>query len=359
MSTVDTVRPTSTLSAGGWTPSAGTLHGATTDNSDATFISWASGAEEAVLGCTPHAPSTGFRRHRARVRLRARDGGLYWAVGLPTGTFAAYGSAGDLAAAFDDLIGSYGAGIPHDGTAAFRILLGAQEAGIDVSELWVDIDCREAPTFTIQTLDGSGTPETTITDTNSPSISFDSALYDGLTPREWRAWVQSGSTIVWDTGVVSGIPLTPVVPALPNGSYTAHGQIWSTLGANTAYPSDVEVLAFTINVVPVEPPALVEIVWSDDSPMFTVNVTTPESMGDYDGEVALVEFQRVDCNGNVTIHIEDFTGPNEIVSYVDWSVPRSIPEDCDDPAELCSFSWRARLVGLVDGVRVSSEWVES
>lgn len=358
MSLIESVRPTATLSAGGWTPSAGTLHGATSDNSDATYATWASGAEEAIFGCTPHAPATGYQRHRARVRLRAQDGGLYWAVGLPAGTFTAYGSAGGLAPAFAEISGSYGAGIPHDGTATFRILLGAQESGIDVSELWIDIDSREAPAFTLQTLDATGTPETAITDTNSPSISFDSLLYDGLTARQWRAWVQDGSTIVWDTGIVTGIPLTPTVAALPNGSYTAHGQIWSTLGSDTAYPSDVEVEAFTINVVAVEPPALVEVTWTDTSPLFTVNVTMPTDMGDYDGEVAYVEIQRIDCNGTFTVDISGPHGANDVVSYVDWSIPRSMPVDCDEPAELCEFTWRARLVGLVDGVRVSSTWVD-
>lgn len=296
MSTITTLRPSATSSGVGWTASpSGTLHGVTSDNNDATAAQW-SGAGSALILPTPvDAPPAGERRHLVRIRARGEDGSAWWAVRLASGSLVA-GAAATFGASPETVIGSWQAGAPPDGSTVLSAYATGQTTGVRIVELYVDVDSREAPTFTPQVLDGSGVSTVTVADTNTPTIRASGLDLDGLAARQYRYWVTQGSTIVWDTGVTSGAPVNRMTAPLLNGSYTANLQIWTTLGANTAYPSEIETVDFTVNVGAVPAPAAPVV--TPELPFERIEVCGADS-ATFDDYVSYVEIERVDCPSEV------------------------------------------------------------
>ncbi len=80
MAVTDTIRPVSTRKAGaGVAVPSGTLHGVTSDNSDATYIDFnvADRGNNWSLRMASHTPPADHERHRLRGRIRIRsDAGL-------------------------------------------------------------------------------------------------------------------------------------------------------------------------------------------------------------------------------------------------------------------------------------------
>jgi hypothetical protein len=267
MGTITTLRPSATSSGVGWTPSTGTLHGVTSDDSDATYATWSGDGSALILATPVDSPPAGERRHQVRLRARGEDGDAWWAVRL-----------------------SFGA--PADGSTVLYAYVTGQSTGVRITELYLDVDSREAPTFTPQVLDGSSSSTTTVSDTAQPTIRASAVALDGLQARQYRYWVTLNGATVWDTGVVSGAPVNRQTTALDNGTYVAHLQVWSTLGQNTAYASAEETLEFTVSVgsVPVPDPPTV----TEGAPFYAVQVCAPDVTG-FDNELGYVEIQRLDC----------------------------------------------------------------
>jgi hypothetical protein len=293
MGTITTLRPSSTSSGVGWTPSAGTLHGVTSDNSDATYATWGGDGSPLILGTPVDSPPAGERRHQVRLRARGEDGNAWWAVRLSSGALAA-GAAAEFTASPSTVTGSWGFGAPADGATVLYTYVTGQSTGVKINELYLDVDSREAPTFTPQTLDGSGTATTTISDTAQPIIRASSIDLDDLNARQYRYWVTLNGSIVWDTGVVSGTAPNRQTTALDNGTYVAHLQIWSTLGQSTAYASDEETLEFDVQVGQVAAPDNPTVDQVDGTPFYTLGACAP-FVGDLDDGVGYIEIQRVDC----------------------------------------------------------------
>lgn len=291
MGTITTLRPSATSSGVGWTPSAGTLHGATSDDNDATYAEWSGDGSALILATPLDAPPAGERRHQVRLRARGEDGNAWWAVRLSSGSLVA-GAAGLFGASPETVVGSWGTGAPADGSTTLYAYVTGQTSGVRIVELYLDVDSREAPTFTPQILDGSGAATTTISDTAQPTIRADGLDLDGLAARQYRFWVTLGGATVWDTGTVSGSPVNRQTTPLDNGTYEAHLQVWSTLGANTAYASDEETLEFTVSVdaVPVPDAPAVTV----DAPFYVIEACAPD-VAEFDGAEGWLEIQRVDC----------------------------------------------------------------
>lgn len=293
MGTITTLRPSATSSGVGWTPSTGTLHGVTSDNSDATYATWSGDGSALILATPVDSPPVGERRHQVRLRARGEDGDAWWAVRLSSGALVA-GAAGQFPASPETVTGSWGFGAPHDGSTVLYTYVTGQSTGVRIQELYLDVDSREAPTFTPQILDGSGAVTTSVSDTAQPTIRAASIDLDGLAARQYRYWVTRDGATVWDTGVVSGAAVNRQTAALDNGSYIAHTQVWSTLGQNTAYASMINNLAFTVNVGQVAKPANPEVTPVPDSPFYQIEACAP-FVEELDGGVGYVEVQRVDC----------------------------------------------------------------
>lgn len=361
MSTITTLRPSATTSGSGWTPSAGTLHGVTSDDNDATYASWGGGGSAMVLATPADSPPAGERRHLVRVRARGEDGSAWWAVRLANGTLVG-GAAATFPSTPDTVSGSWGAGAPPDGSTVLSCYVTGQFVGVKINELFLDVDTREAPTFTPQVVDGSGAVTVTIADTATPTIQAASIDLDDLPPRQYRYWVTSGATIVWDTGIVSGPAAPQQTTPLDNGSYTAHLMVWSTLGENTENPSDEETVAFTLTVGEIPVPA--HPVVTADPPIYSIEVCAP-LVEMFDGEVGYVEIQRVDCAGTddestTTVAILGPLETDECATWEDYTLPRTgLGADCDHEAEECCSYYRARTVGRVDDAIQVSAWSDS
>lgn len=293
MGTITTLRPSSTSSSAGWSAvGAASLHAATSDDSDASYALWAGTGSPLILATPLDSPPAGERRHMVRLRARGEDGAAWWAVMLRSGTVVA-GASATFTASPGTVSGSWGAGAPHDGSTVLSCYVTGQSTGVKINELYLDVDSRLAPTFTPQTLDGTGASNTTITDTASPTVHINAPDFDDLAPRQYRYWITLSGAIVWDTGVVSGAPVDRATTPLENGSYVLHAQIWSTLGANTAYSSDEETLSFTISLGEVPAPGPPSV--TPELPLYRVEVCAPADLTDFDSGTGYVEIQRVDC----------------------------------------------------------------
>jgi hypothetical protein len=244
-----------------------------------------------ILATPTDAPPAGEKRHQVRLRARGEDGDAWWAVRLSTGGLIA-GAAASFAASPETIVGSWGTGAPADGSTTLYTYVTGQSNGVRITELYLDMDSRLAPTFTPQILDGSGAVTTTISDTSQPVLRADALDTDDLAARQYRYWVTLAGAQVWSTGTVSGSPVNRETTPLDNGDYVAHFQVWSTVGADTAYASDEETLAFTVSVgaIPAPDPPTV----TPDLPLYSIEVCAP-NVSAFDDEVGYVEIQRLDC----------------------------------------------------------------
>lgn len=361
MGTVTTLRPSSTSSGTGWSAvPSGTTHGVTSDNSDLTYALWSGSGAPLVLQTPADSPPAGEQRHQVRVRARGEDGDAWWAVRLQTGALTG-GASAQFTTSPTTVTGSWGFGAPASGAATLAAHVVGQSTGVKITEIYVDVDTREAPTFTPQILDGSGAVNTAVTDTSTPTLHASSVETDDLAQRQYRYWVTSGATIVWDSGILSGAYTDQLTAPLGNGSYTAHMQIWSTLGANTAYASDEETLAFTVSVGDVPLPNDPTVTPITDTPFYLVEVCAPD-VSDFDGDTGYVEIQRVDCaeSDDPTAVSIAMLGPletDECAEWTDYSFPRTgLGADCTHDVEQCCSYYRARTIGRIDGSIVISAW---
>ena len=293
MGTITTLRPSSTSSGVGWTPSTGTLHGVTSDDSDATYATWGGSGSALILATPVDAPPAGERRHAVRLRMRGEDGDAWGAVRLASGGLVA-GTAAQFTSSPGTITGAWGFGAPADGSTVLSTYVTGQATGVRIEELYIDMDSREAPTFTPQILDGSGSSTTTVSDTAQPVVHANAIDLDSLNARAYRYWITLNGAIVWDSGTLSGTATDQQTTALDNGTYTLHAQIWSTLGSNTAYASDEETLDFIMAVDSIPSPDNPVVSPVDGTPFYELEVCAPYA-GDFDDDVAWVEIQRVDC----------------------------------------------------------------
>lgn len=291
MGTITVLRPSATSSGVGWTPSSGTLHGVTSDDSDLTYATWSGDGSALILATPVDAPPVGERRHQVRLRARGEDGNAWWAVRLPTGSLVA-GASALFGASPETVTGSWGTGAHTSGSIVLYTYVTGQTDGVRITELYIDVDSRLPPTFNPQILDGSGAATTTISDTAQPTIRADALDLDGLAARRYRFWVTLDGSVVWDTGEISGSPVNKQTAPLDNGVYIAHLQVWSTLSTDTPYDSGEQTLEFTVSVdvIPVPDQPVV----TPQLPMYLVQVCAPDVSG-FDGAVGWVEIQRVDC----------------------------------------------------------------
>src|SRR5690606_14814948 len=356
MVTITTLRPSATQSGVGWVAQpTGALHEVTADDLDTTYALWSGDGSALILAVPSSSPPPGEWRHQVRIRVRGSDGSAWWAVRIPSGQLIA-GAAGTFLSIPETFTGSWQSGVSHDGPTTLSCYVVGQNPNVRIIELYLDIDSRLPPSFTPQLIDGSGTPNTTITDTVSPTARVTSLNLDGLPARQYRYWVSDeNSSVVWDTGVVSGAPTSRVIPPLQNGNYTLHQQVWSTIGSNTAYPSDIISLPFVMAVgaVPApDPPIIIPM-----PPFYSVEACLPDDVT-FDDDRGWLEIQRVDCDEPTTIAILGPLAPGECAQWIDFTVPRTLPGDdpCRPGEEPCCSRWRVRSVGLVDESILVSDW---
>lgn len=295
--------------------------------------------------------------------MRGEDGDAWGAVRLTSGGLVS-GVAAPFSSSPGTVTGSWGFGVPADGFTTLSVYVTGQTTGVRIQELYLDVDCREAPTFTAQVIDGSGVVTTTVSDTAQPTIRANAVDLDGLAARQYRYWVTLSGNIVWDTGITSGPSTDQMTTALDNGTYVAHLQVWSTLGSNTEYTSDEETVTFTVSVGAIPPPGNPTVTQVTGTPFYEVNACAPFA-GDFDGDQAYIEVQRIDCAGtdDESVTSVAILGPletDECASYIDYSLPRTgVGATCTHDPEPCCSYYRARTLGRIDGSLQISDWSDA
>lgn len=406
MAIVDTVRPYGTYTAGGWTivPS-GTAHGVLSDDDNATYVLQGTGNLE--VRCGPHTLTSGYRRHRARIRFRGTadgsGGSLEAQVRFLTAAAGSTWIGGPQAFSFpgDSVWTEYtmawrgSASMPTTGnlsagTAPTLMARFGQAAGVNtrVSEVWLDIDTRHAPTFTPTVVDGADVDRTngTVTDTAVPRIVFGPIDYDGLPARDWhivvytltqtltpgfsaydQAWVNQSVALRGGAGAPPGAVGIPLV----NDDYVAYPRVRSNVGsAAQAFPT-VESVAFEMATVPPDPPAEVEAIVDEDRAAVDVcwdlAGTSPGSPGGApwdDSTLIVAEVQRSGCGGGDVIPGDEWVTIQNVAASPDgcWR-DRFMPlvdaplEDChgDSPGD-CMVQYRVRYWGAVGTFTMVTDW---
>jgi hypothetical protein len=323
MATITTLRPSATTSGVGWSSQpSGTLHGVTSDDSDSTYALWSGSGSPLILATPVDSPPAGERRHLVRLRARGALGDAWWAVRLSSGQLVA-GAAAQFITSPSTVAGSWGAGAPPDGPTVLSTYVTGQSTSVRIQELYLDVDSREAPSFTPQLLNGAGTATTTISDTSQPIARANAIDLDGLPARQYRYWVTQGGAIVWDTTITSGPAVNRQTIPLDNGSYVLHAQIWSTLGGNISYPSSEQTLAFTVSVGQANTPDAPSVVSVAGTPLYEIEVCAPDVSGLDDGQ-GWIEVQRVDCPGGGYLSL-----PGSAGAYASSPDPGIAPTDLE------------------------------
>jgi hypothetical protein len=365
MAQIDTIRPVSTRVTGsGAAVPSGTLHGVTSDNSDATYIDFnvVDSGNNWSLRMGSHTPPVGFQRHRIRGRIRIRsDAGVNATEDIDLGRadedYIQYTTV-PVTASFAEQIGDWFQdvefGLATDGALADINLGGGWPPNpssgtteLRTAECYVDIDCRERPTYAPEVRDASGTDQAggTVTDTNQPTFFFGAVAYDGLAPLDWRLMID-GVTVA--SGV--GTPPTSVsAGSFADGSYTAAFRVRSTIRISDAISFE-QVLTFDVaNEVPPPSPPLLEV--SESGGGYLLTWTYPGGQA-WDNDYAVAEVWRDDCLGSHRIAVvpDALNG-----SYLDLAIPQLDPQYVDGGslvgcvlhAEACDITYRVRYQGYV------------
>lgn len=362
MSLIVTLRPSSTSSSTGWSAvPSGTLHGVTSDNSDSTYALWSGSGLPLVLQTPIDAPGVGLRRHQVRARVRGQLGDAWWGVRLQDG-FLTAGATRQFPGALETSVGSWGFGAPPDGNTILAGHIEGQSTGLRVAEVYIDVDFREKPDFTGQVIDSGGVITTTVTSTSTPSLRAAALDLDDLPTRQFRFWVTQGATMIWDSGIIAGTPVDTATSPLANGSYTAHFQIWTTVGGEYEYASDEKTLAFTVSVGQVQRPNDPIVMQVPGTPLWEISACAPD-VRQLTGGVGYIEVQRVECGGNaVTIAMLGPLATDECATHTDFSAPRTglaIDATCDHGFEQCCSYYRVRAIGRIGNSVVISAWSDS
>lgn len=361
MSVTDTVRPTSTRKSGAGTAvPSGTLHGVTSDNSDLTWISFpVSGyGSNWNLRVASHTPPANHERHRIRGRIRIQAVGATISERIDLGR----GSTDSIVATtwsgitsgFADYNGSWSQdsafGLATSGALADLNIGGGwvtTSTGATLAqtaECYVDIDCREWPTYTPDVQDASGASQAggTVTDTNRPTLVFGAVAYDGLPELDWS--VDVGNGLFTDSG--SGVPPTSVqTSSLPNGNYDAVFSVRSTIRGADPFEHE-QTISFTVDYdIPTPPPPanLTATQTADGG----VLVCWEDPGGQpWDDDFVYAEVLRTGCVDENELGL---TLPGEIGSYAFTTdkAALDITGDIDLAIELTHHTWRPPIASAL------------
>lgn len=383
MPDIQTFRPIAVNTSIGWAATGGTEPAVLSDDNLTTFVSKTlSGANALVLLCGTHTPPAGHERHRGRIRIAVGTGVSenpwvsrgQWTVDPVT---SAIWSRQVTTVAVQTVNGPWSTppGLIPAGSLDVRWRNNPSPAGpvALIYEAWVDIDSRAKPAFVADVLDGAGNSAAagTITDTTVPRLVFDGLDLDGLPGRNWDAWVYTlAQTLAGGFTPFVTVPITSrsgvgVPPALievdpiPNGDYVAYMRASSTIRGAAAFPSDVETVAFEMDVA--TPPAPILTVTVDPPSAVVCWEPGPDNGTDWDNDQEIViEIQRSDCFRDWFTILTAHTALTNC--YVDRFVPLfdETCEDCEpEDAFNCEVNYRARYWGHVGDILMSTDWGET
>lgn len=360
---IDTLRPLSARKTGPATtqPSGGgnTIASVTADNNDATYIIYpVAGLGNWSVRMEPHTPAAGYQRHQIRGRIRARtDVGTLTDdidIGRGTSDYIAFGQA-DITSTMTEYASGWfqqNAYNLADATITdFNMgggYLGETDGGtteLRTAEVYLDVDCRQAPQYTPQARDASGADQTggTITDTDQPVLWFGTPAYDSLSANAWSvSVVGAASGPVFSQSGFGMPPSSITMPSSADDDYTATFSVASTIRAADVFPN-VQVITFELhNIIPPPSPPLLTVEREGDG--YRLTWEDPGGQTWDDGYV-ITEVWRDDCTGSQRIAaVTD--GLNG--SYLDLAIPQ-LDENglCGNTPTPCDITYRVRYWGYV------------
>jgi hypothetical protein len=367
MAVTDVLRPVSTRKTGAATvvPS-GTLHGVTSDNSDATYIDFNTGdySDNWNLRVGSHTPPADHQRHRIRGRIRARsDTGVVEEdidLGRGTADYVEYTTV-SISSSFAEYSTSWYQdieyGLADAGALAdlnigggYVVLISGSPTELRTAECYVDIDCRAQPDYSPEIRDNAGVDQSggVVSDTNQPVLYFGAVGYDGLPPLDWSVTITSlGAPVLFESG--SGTPPVSLTSTtnLPDGVYNATFRVRSTIRGADPFAHS-EVISFTIqNIVPPPSPPILDVERQGDG--YRVSWSNPGGQ-EWDNDYVVAEVWRSDCVADQRIA----TIPDGLNgSYLDLAIPQLDPltvqteDGCEVQTEPCDITYSVRYWGYV------------
>lgn len=398
---IDTLVPQSLKSSGSWVAQAncttpansGTLVANTSDGIDTTFARLVTGGgfntNTLQLSLGTHTEPANHQRHLIRINARWNRVGVVSTgasgtvrmrgarINSPSGGFFTFadlttsGFSGPACTINPRSTAWSAVGITAQVAVEFLYLVNRDtfHAELAPAELSMEIDNRHKPTFTPQVLDGARDPSVLITDTTTPSFRFQNIEFDGLNGREWQVFLYTEATTLLpgfgpfnpaftavDTFEGSGPPPARVDgQPIANGNYVAYFRAYSTIRVNDAFTSDIESVAFTMNITPPDPPDIVVTYDpADDIVEACFQLPSPPGAVTFDAGTIVTEIQRSDCDsgGFVTVAVVDETDG----CWDDCVFPYARDGFCSIPDHDCVLTYRARNWGLLDGILIATDW---
>lgn len=333
---IDVLRPLSVRKAGaGAAVPSGNLAGVTSDNDDATYISFplAGSGNNWSLRMEPHTPPTDHERHRIRGRMRLRTD-----AGTCSETIDLGRSGSDRMQGFQVPATAVMTEISTDWTSKpeFGLDIGPTISDFNLgggypafaadgmttlitSETYLDVDCRRMAAYTAEVRDAAGVSRNfgTVEDTTQPVFWFGTPDYDGLPALRWSIQLSNGGGNVWSADGFGVPPESVQIPfGLDDGVYTATFNVSSTIRDGEEFFS-IQVPNFTVhNIVPAPSPPLLSVVREGDA--YRLSWEYPGGQT-WDDDQVVTEIWRDDCGGSFRIA----TVPDGLNgTYLDTNVPR-------------------------------------
>lgn len=359
---VSTVRPSSTTHNGLSTPSTGTRHGCTSDDSDSTYVNLNASPFSNALGLafTPPSITSGSLVLYGVVRVRADSGGdTVTTLGTLANLGGTYGSATIYVSGSDPSTVN-AAGVFSSDKSTMEVSFWG--GNVEIYEVYFDVYYVAPPSLTVSA------PTGTLTDDNRPTVSW-SATFDSLAPAQHDYEVKIFTDAVYGGGGFDPATSTPVAIAsnsaaipstatltewasdvsLPNGTYRAYVKVASRYGYHTIY-SDWEYSQFTINVSPPDPPAF-SLTDQPSSGRVKIDVTPDNSPVATDG----VLIERSDDGGTTWTTVDEHTGGSSYTAY-DYFAPSGVSMTYRASAWNDTVSARLYSTATTHSVTSSAGW---
>lgn len=370
MSTEVEVGPDTVVTTSGTiTPTGGTLPSILADGSDATYVGGFSASPETIIVTTgAHTLPANTARHSIRGWIRWKHAlSSCWLYITDLGQTSICGSSSPFVT--NSQTAQMADTIDPDWIFEPTIDLHMEARSQGGIQLWAEFRVVvvevDQPTFTLQILDGDGLPADPLVLSNAPTFEFSAVALDTMPGRSWQAALYTLATtllpgfvpfqasgLLWSAGAAGSAPSTSPASAQPNGDYVAYAQIVSTVGANTAFESDIETVGFEIALTIPAAPTVTAVV-TDQS--VEVCVQDESAPGEWDDTIVVTILRHDTAHPDgVIVAVSDAVAAESEFCFTDCFTPLCAPI-CDAPdCEAHEFYYTATITGDISGFPVTT-----
>ena len=349
--TTATLRPDGTLSTSGSSlTSAASVHAATSDDSDASYVTYTtSGYSVLSLGTFTLPAGAVTKQIRPRGRARSVSGtasGFAIATGRVLDNYNNTSLEAALSTTITDVSGAWTpATFSQSDIDGMGIeVVGSFSESVRLMELFADVQYVAIPTTAVTAI-GTHTASTLV-----PIVWVNTLDADGGAQTRYQVYVtddNDSDAVVFDTGDTIGSDLTINAGPLTNGDYTSHVRVGQTVNGAThwsAYDTDsfeVDVDTSDIDTITATP--------NNSAAKIAIAVARDGATEDWD----FVEVQR-STDSKATWQDVRF------MTYVDATGDADDFADDDyETGNAVAVWYRARATWLSSGLQITGAWVET